>query len=224
MNFKEKLTQMAKTYVKSVLYGKGLARFWRIKFYPHVSPTARLGINDVIVNDENLFMYGNSTLKRDSVIMNRRAKFILHNNSGSAEELMVITGNHMSIVGKSVKQVTDKVKDSEDVRREFDRDVIVDEDVWIGARVTILQGVHVGRGSELGTGAVIRCNIPPYSIVIGNPAKIVGFRFTPEEIIEHEKILYKEEERLPLSFLEKNYEKYYLSKIKEIRAYLSLSC
>ena len=178
----------------------------------------------MIVNSNNLYMYGNSTLKRDDVIMNGRAKFILHNNSGSAEELMVITGNHMSIVGKSVKDVTNSVKDIEDVYGEYDKDVEVDEDVWIGARVTILQGVHIGRGSELGTGAVIRSNVPPYAVVIGNPAKIVGFRFTPEEIIEHERILYKEDNRLPLSLLERNYEKYYLSRIKEIRAFLSLSC
>ena len=192
--------------------------------YPNVEATAKIGESNIIVNPNNLFMIGNSTLKRDSVIMNARAKFIIHNNSGSAEELMVITGNHMSIVGKSVKDVTNDVKDKEDLNNEYDKDVIVDDDVWIGARVTLLSGVHIGRGAEIGTGTVVRKSIPPYAVIIGNPAKIVGFRFTPEEIIEHEKVLYKEEERLPLSLLEKNYEKFYLSKIKEIRAYLSLSC
>lgn len=224
MDFKDKIKQVAKSYIKSVLYGKGLSRFWKFCFYPHVAPTARMGVNDVIVNSKNLYMYGNSTLKRDDVIMNGRAKYILHNNSGSAEELMVITGNHMSIVGKSVKDVTNDVKDIEDTYGEYDKDVEVDEDVWIGARVTILQGVHIGRGSEIGTGAVIRSNIPPYAVVIGNPAKIVGFRFTPEEIIEHEKVLYPEEERLPLELLEKNYKKYFLDHIKEIKAYTGLIC
>lgn len=130
----------------------------------------------------------------------------------------------MSVVGKSLKDVTDAVKDTLDSNNEYDKDIIVDEDVWMGARVTLLSGVHIGRGAEIGTGAVVRKSIPPYAVVVGNPAKIVGFRFTPEEIIEHEKALYKEEERLPLSLLEKNYDKYYISKIKEIRAYLSLSC
>lgn len=224
MFFKDRVKQVTKSFIRNVLYGKGLSRLWKIRFYPHVAPTARMGVNDVIVNSKNLIMDGNSTLKRDDVIMNGRAKFILHNNSGAAEELMVITGNHMSIVGKSVKDVTDEVKDLEDTFGEYDKDVEVDEDVWIGARVTILQGVHVGRGSELGTGAVIRSDVPPYAVVLGNPAKIVGFRFTPEEIIEHERVLYKEENRLPLSLLEKNYERYYLSRIKEIRAFLSMSC
>ena len=192
--------------------------------YPNVESTARIGDGNIIVNPNNLFMYGISSLKRDSVIMNARARFVMNNNSGSAEELMVITGNHMSIVGKSLKQVTDEIKDKYDINKEYDKDVVVENDVWIGARVTLLSGVHVGRGAEIGTGAVVRTNIPPYAVVVGNPCKIVGFRFTPEEIIEHEKELYKEGDRLPLSLLERNYEKYYLSKIKEIKSFLSISC
>jgi acetyltransferase-like isoleucine patch superfamily enzyme len=201
-----------------------IKRFLGITHYPHIGMSSRVGINDIVVKPDNLFLDVLSTLKRDDVIMNPRARFVMKKWSGAAEELMVITGNHMSVVGKSIKDVTDAVKDSLDTNNEFDKDVIVDEDVWMGARVTLLSGVHIGRGAEIGTGAVVRKSIPPYAVVVGNPAKIVGFRFTPEEIIEHEISLYKEEERLPISLLEKNYEKYYLSKIREIRTYLSLSC
>jgi acetyltransferase-like isoleucine patch superfamily enzyme len=211
---------------------RALARRWKfslkkyltVNFYPNVDNGASLGLNDIVVNPKNLYMDEEATLKRDDVIMNARARLIIKRWSGAAEELMVITGNHMSIVGQSVKDVTNEVKDIKDTHGEYDKDVVVDEDVWMGARVTLLQGVHIGRGAEIGTGTVVRKSIPPYAVVVGNPAKIVGFRFTPEEIIEHEKVLYKKEERLPLPLLEKNYEKYYLSKIKEIRAYLSLSC
>lgn len=216
--------QIIKNWMKRILYGYGIKRFFDFTYYPHVSEKASTGYNNVIGNPNNIIMEGNSTLKRDSVIMNGRARFTIKTNSGVAEELMVITGNHMSVVGKSLKDVTDAVKDTLDSNNEYDKDIIVDEDVWMGARVTLLSGVHIGRGAEIGTGAVVRKSIPPYAVVVGNPAKIVGFRFTPEEIIEHEKALYKEEERLPLSLLEKNYDKYYISKIKEIRAYLSLSC
>lgn len=210
------------TWAKKLKYN--LKQSLKITHYPNIHSKSRLGLNDIVVNPTNLYMDELSTLKRDDIIMNARARFVLKKWSGAAEELMVITGNHMSIVGKNVKEVTDKVKDNEDTRNEFDKDVIVDEDVWMGARVCLLNGVHIGRGAEIGTGSVVRKSIPPYAIVVGNPCKIVGFRFTPEEIVEHEKILYKEEDRLPLSLLEKNYEKYYLSKIKEIRSYLSLSC
>jgi acetyltransferase-like isoleucine patch superfamily enzyme len=43
--------------------------------------------------------------------------------------------------------------------------VVVDEDVWVGAGVTILDGVHIGKGCVIGSGAVIREDLPPYSVV-----------------------------------------------------------
>jgi len=52
--------------------------------------------------------------------------------------------------------------------------VIIEDDVWIGGRAIILKGVTIGKGSVIGAGAVIAKNIPPYSIAVGNPAKIVG--------------------------------------------------
>lgn len=197
-------------------------RHFKIKSFPNVDKRARMGVNDYIVNPQNIYMGDTARLKRDNVIMNGRAKFIMKHNCGAAEELMVITGNHLSIIGKYVTDIDNTLKDKADIHHEFDKDVIIEEDVWIGARVSILSGVRVGRGCEIGTGTVLRTSTPPYSIVIGNPAKVVGFRFTPEEIIEHEKILYPENERLPYDFLKKNYEKYFVKRIKEIKNFIKL--
>ncbi len=54
--------------------------------------------------------------------------------------------------------------------------VIIDDDVWIGGRVTILPGVHIGTGVIVGAGAIVTKNIPEYAIVGGNPAKIIRYR------------------------------------------------
>ena len=63
----------------------------------------------------------------------------------------------------------------------------------------LLSGAHIGRGAIIGAVAVVRDqNIPPYSIVVGNPAKIIGFRFTVEETLEHEKLIYDEQNRLQI--------------------------
>ncbi len=57
------------------------------------------------------------------------------------------------------------------------RPIFISDDVWIGARVIILGGVHIGKGAIIGAGAVVTKDIPPYAIVAGNPAKIIKFRY-----------------------------------------------
>lgn len=54
--------------------------------------------------------------------------------------------------------------------------VVIENDVWIGARVTILPGVHVGSGSIIAAGSVVTKDVPPYAVVGGNPAKIIKYR------------------------------------------------
>lgn len=57
-----------------------------------------------------------------------------------------------------------------------EKSVVIEDDVWIGSRVTILPGVTVGTGSVIGASSVVTKDIPPYSIACGNPAKIVKSR------------------------------------------------
>ncbi|MDG5471370.1 DapH/DapD/GlmU-related protein [Jeotgalibacillus sp. ET6] len=54
--------------------------------------------------------------------------------------------------------------------------VHIDDDVWIGSRVIILPGVKVGKGSIIGAGSVVTKDVPEYSVVAGNPAKVVKYR------------------------------------------------
>ncbi|PWS28171.1 hypothetical protein DHW03_11520 [Pedobacter yonginense] len=54
--------------------------------------------------------------------------------------------------------------------------VVIEKDVWIGAHCILLSGTHIGTGSVIGAGARVSGIIPPYSIVVGNPAVIVGNR------------------------------------------------
>lgn len=56
------------------------------------------------------------------------------------------------------------------------RPVVIGDDVWIGRRVIILPGVKIGEGCVIGAGAIVAKDIPPYSVVVGNPAKIVKVR------------------------------------------------
>lgn len=54
--------------------------------------------------------------------------------------------------------------------------VVIDDDVWIGSKATILNGVTIGRGTVIGAGAVVTRSVPPYSIAVGVPARVIGVR------------------------------------------------
>lgn len=60
--------------------------------------------------------------------------------------------------------------------------VIINNDVWIGMKSTIMGGVTIGNGAIIAAHSVVTKDIPPYAVVAGVPAKIIKYRF-PEEII-----------------------------------------
>lgn len=57
-----------------------------------------------------------------------------------------------------------------------ERSVVIEDDVWIGANVIILPGVTISKGSIIGAGAVVTKNVPEYTVVGGNPAKLLKYR------------------------------------------------
>jgi len=61
-------------------------------------------------------------------------------------------------------------------------DVIIGNDVWIGANATIMSGITIGDGAVIGANSNITKNVDPYTIVGGNPAKLIRKRFTDEQI------------------------------------------
>ncbi len=76
-----------------------------------------------------------------------------------------------------------------DSGRGDDCKVIVGDDVWIGHGAIILSPLRIGQGSVIAAGSVVTRDVPPYAVVAGVPAKIIRMRFTPEQIVAHEKIL-----------------------------------
>jgi acetyltransferase-like isoleucine patch superfamily enzyme len=69
-------------------------------------------------------------------------------------------------------------------------EIILEDDVWVGLGSIILSDVVVGRGSIIAAGSVVTKDVKPYSIVAGNPAKILKNRFNKDEIEQHEKLLF----------------------------------
>jgi len=184
--------------------------------FGYIHPSARVRFPILIKGIENVYLYENTHILGHSVIITTKAKFIMKKNSATAEGLTVVTGNHPFFVGEFF------LKKGGYMDIQEARDVIVEEDVGMYSNVTLLSGITVGRGAVIGSGTVCRKSIPPYAIVVGNPAKIIGFRFSPDEVIEHERILYPENERLSLDILQKNYHKYFISRHNDIKSFLKL--
>ena len=61
-------------------------------------------------------------------------------------------------------------------------DINIGNAVWIGAFVTILSGVTIGDGAVIGACSVVASDVPPYAVVVGNPAKLIRYRFRPDQI------------------------------------------
>ncbi len=61
-------------------------------------------------------------------------------------------------------------------------DTVVGNDVWIGAEAMIMPGIRIGHGAMIGSRAVVTRDVPPYTIVAGNPAREIRKRFSDEEI------------------------------------------
>ena len=99
--------------------------------------------------------------------------------------------------------------------------IIIEDGVSIFQKSVICEGVgRIGRRALIGAGCVVRKTVPPYAIVIGNPARIVGFRFTPDQVLELEEEMYPEDKRITENVLRDNYKKYYLDRIIEIKEFL----
>lgn len=53
------------------------------------------------------------------------------------------------------------------------RPIVIEDDVWLGARVIVLRGAHIGRGAVIGANSVVRGDIPPYTLAAGSPARVI---------------------------------------------------
>ena len=139
---------------------------------------------------ENFYFSDNVRISRYAVIYSTDAKVFIGEKVGIAPYLKIITGNHR------FDKVGHFVFDGDyEKRPEDDKDVIIEGDSWFGINVTILAGVTIGRGTMIAAGAVVNKSCPPYSIIGGNPARILKYRFTIDEILEHEKMLHPFEKR-----------------------------
>lgn len=155
------------------------------------------------LNADHCYIYDNVSIGPNAYISTPNANVIIKSNCAIAENLTIHTGNHVRLKGRYIVDIKECEKP-----KGYDKDVIIDEDVWIGCNVTILSGVHIGRGATIAAGAVVCRDVPPYSVVGGVPARVINFNWTIEDILSHEEKLYPVDSRLPREQLKIQFKKY----------------
>lgn len=157
----------------------------------------------ILIDECNCYIYEHVSIGANAHISTPNAKIIIKEHVQIADHFTVHTGNHVRQIGLFIDGINESNKPVGN-----DEDVIIDNDVWIGSNVTLLSGVFIGRGSTIAAGAVVNKSVPPYSLVGGIPARVLKFKWSLEEILEHEEKLYPMGKRYSKEYLESLFKKY----------------
>ena len=87
--------------------------------------------------------------------------------------------NTTAIYGETIVEKDDYAQGQDDNSQYH---VEIGHDVWIGDNVVVLPGRKIGTGAVIGAGTVVTSDVPPYSIAVGNPSRVVRYRFSDEII------------------------------------------
>lgn len=133
-----------------------------------------------------IFVGHHVSLGKGACLVASRSRILIGNHVIFGPFVTIRGGNHrVDILGRFMSDIRDEEKKPQD-----DPGVIVEDDVWVGTRAIILAGVKIGRGAVVGAGAVVTRDVPPYGVVVGNPARLLRFRWNVSTILEHERLLY----------------------------------
>lgn len=184
-------------YIKKLL----LARRWRKQNKNNFTQAGLKFIYDFEKVKIGNFTYGTITVLNDGL----KEKLLIGNFCSIAAEVVFVLNsehyiNHISTF--PFKAIFQNISNEATSKG----DIIIDDDVWIGFRATIMSGVHIGQGAVIAAGAVVTKDVPPYAIVGGVPAKVIKYRFTPEII---EQLLKIDFSKLDEQFILKNLNLFY---------------
>lgn len=169
MNFKAIFYKYSYHLNRILLTKKTLKSIVSYKSVPYIRGFSKTSFN------RNTYLGKNCNF--NGMIVKGNGKLIIGNNFHSGEDVLVITQNHNFDGGNAIPYDSSFIY----------KDVIIEDNVWIGSRAIILGGVTIGEGSIVQAGSVISADVPKYAIVGGNPAKLFKYRN-----IEHYEQLKKE--------------------------------
>ncbi|PTS95971.1 acetyltransferase [Pedobacter sp. HMWF019] len=130
----------------------------------------RLEVEDYEDKRITKLFIGENVQLNDSVHITAMEKVIIGNNVLMASKIYISDCSHGSYAGDEF----DSRPDSKPQERLYKTSpVYIEDNVWLGEFVSVLPGVTIGEGSIIGTMSVVTKSIPPYSIAVGTPAKVI---------------------------------------------------
>ena len=179
-------------------------------FKPSKSQFGRIG-DSTIIEFPVYISWPKSLFLEDFLRIRQGTKFLISENSSVTIKKftvigvnnMIIPNKHISTVG--IPQFILGASGINDVHNH----IVIEEDVWTGSNVTLIGNASLGRGCVCGACSVVTKPVPPYAVVAGSPARIVAVKFSIDQIIEHEKILYQEKDRFCIEYLNELFETHY---------------
>lgn len=130
----------------------------------------RINRNSIFNKKKHIYLGNNVSIGPNAVFYAMIANIYIGDNVMFGPNVTISAGGHR-IDNINIPMALCKEKNKED-----DKDIIIHNDVWIGANSIILKGVEIGEGCVIGAGSVVTKSTIPYGIYVGNPANLLRYR------------------------------------------------
>jgi len=140
--------------------GKNLTCGSYCRIEAHPTPATR---------NKKLLIFGENVQINDFVHIVAVDRVFIGNNVLMASKIFISDSNHGDYAGDKQSSPEENPMD----RTLHSEPIVIEDNVWLGEFVTVLKGVTIGKGSIIGSMSVVSKDIPPYSIAVGSPAKVI---------------------------------------------------
>lgn len=151
------------------------------------NPHNRTYLGEIVERDDCITV-GNASYGEINILAtNPQYKLIIGNYCSIARKVMfILNADHETEFLSTFPIYTYINKENKDAKSKGD--IIIKDDVWIGYNAIIMSGVTIGQGAIVGAGSIVTKNVPDYAVVVGNPSRIIKYRFDEETIKKLKKI------------------------------------
>lgn len=179
---KERILSFSYIDVKAIIGGK--TKIWQSEIYGDVTIGEGCLINQVLIGGNVLIGKYTSLWGPNIHVLSRINPIVIGNFCSIARDVTIqeYYHNHELVTTYFMgKNVFNETWQQENISK---GKIEIGSDVWIGTGAQILSGVKIGNGAVIGANSVVTKDVPDYAIVVGNPAKLIKYRFEPERIAE----------------------------------------